>query len=83
MTWPDNAPQEIRTMIDANHPFYRPLWRRLMIPIVCLIWVCFELYAGGPIWAAMVGAVGLYATYKLFIEKPKAAAQERADERLE
>lgn len=58
-------------MIDPDHPFYRPLWRRLMIPIVCFAWVCFELYAGGPIWAAMVAAVGLYATYKLFIEKRK------------
>jgi hypothetical protein len=31
----------------------------------------------------MVAAVGIYATYKLFIEKPKPVAPEQADERPE
>ncbi|MCK8782208.1 DUF3329 domain-containing protein [Rhizobium sp. NTR19] len=56
-------------MIDPDHPFYRPLWRRLLIPAVCLVWVIFELVAGEAFWAVIVGAIGAYATYKLFIEK--------------
>lgn len=63
-------------MIDANHPFYDVLWRRLLIPVICLIWVGIELYTGSPIWAGIVAVVGLYATYKLFIEKRKPAAGE-------
>ncbi|MFB9947783.1 DUF3329 domain-containing protein [Rhizobium puerariae] len=56
-------------MIDPNHPFYEPLWRRLLIPAICAVWVAFELLAGEPIWAAIVGAIGIYATYKLFVER--------------
>ncbi|MBW6423184.1 DUF3329 domain-containing protein [Rhizobium sp. XQZ8] len=67
-------------MIDPNHPFYDALWRRLLIPIVCLAWVCFELYAGEVMWAVIVGGVGIYATYKLFIEKRKPPVERPADE---
>lgn len=67
-------------MIDPNHPFYEPLWRRVLIPVICLVWACFELYAGAPIWAVIVGAIGLYATYKLFIEKRSPPAAKRVEE---
>jgi hypothetical protein len=67
-------------MIDPDHPFYKPLWRRVLIPVVCAAWVIFELVAGEPFWAVIVGAVGAYATYKLFIEKRKAPAQRPLDE---
>jgi hypothetical protein len=66
-------------MIDPNHPFYDAMWRRLLIPIVCLAWVGFELYAGEAMWAVIVGAVGIYATYKLFIEKRKPPVERPAD----
>jgi hypothetical protein len=61
--------EENERMIDPNHPFYDALWRRLLIPVVCLVWVGIELYFGEPLWAGIVAVVGLYATYKLFGEK--------------
>lgn len=70
-------------MIDASHPFYQPLWRRVLIPLVCFVWAGIELYAAQPIWAAIVGALGGYAVYKLFIEKrppEKTTVEEPADE---
>lgn len=70
-------------MIDPNHPFYDALWRRLLVPVTCAIWVCIELYAGAPVWAAIVAAVGIYATYKLFWERREPPAQKPADEREE
>ncbi|MGK9051963.1 DUF3329 domain-containing protein [Neorhizobium sp. CSC1952] len=70
-------------MIDPNHPFYEPLWRRLLIPVVCAVWAVFELYAGEPIWAIIVGAMGIYATYKLFMEKRKPPVSKPADEQKE
>lgn len=67
-------------MIDPNHPFYNALWRRLLIPIVCLVWASFELYAGEAMWAVIVGGLGIYATYKLFMEKRKPPAEKPVDE---
>lgn len=66
-------------MIDPNHPFYDPLWRRLLIPIVCASWVGVELYAGSPVWAGIVAVVGLFATYKLFVERKKTSAEKPTD----
>lgn len=56
-------------MIDPNHPFYDALWRRLMIPGICFVWVGIELYAGEAIWAGIVAVVGLFAAYKLFFDR--------------
>ncbi len=56
-------------MIDPNHPFYDALWRRVLIPAVCFVWVAIELYAGEPVWAGIVAVVGLFATYKLFFDR--------------
>jgi hypothetical protein len=67
-------------MIDPNHPFYEPLWRRVLIPAVCAAWAIFELIAGEPFWAVIVGAMGAYAAYKLFIERKKPPAEKPADE---
>lgn len=67
-------------MIDPNHPFYQPLWRRVLIPAVCAAWAIFELVAGEPLWAVIVGVTGAYATYKLFIEKRKPPVEKPADD---
>ncbi len=66
-------------MIDPNHPFYGPLWRRVLIPAVCFLWAGFELYAGEMMWAIIVGALGAYATYKLFLEKRDPPGKEPSD----
>jgi hypothetical protein len=67
-------------MIDPNHPFYAPLWRRLLIVAVCFVWAGFELYTGEPFWGIIVGAVGAYATYKLFVEKRSVPAEKPSEE---
>jgi len=39
----------------------------------------FELYAGSVTWAVISGGLGLYAAYKLFLEKRPAAPVTMAD----
>lgn len=63
-------------MIDPNHPFYDATWRRVVIPLVCFVWAGIELYAGATFWAAIVGALGLYAAYKLWVERARPADRE-------
>ncbi len=55
-------------MIDLDHPFYKPLWARLLIVGACGIWAGFEFYSGAAFWGVIVSAVGIYAAYKLFYE---------------
>lgn len=56
-------------MIDPDHPFYAPLWRRVLLPAICAAWALFEFIAGQPIWGFIVGGLGAYAAYKFFLEK--------------
>ena len=55
-------------MIDLDHPFYRPLWARLLIVGVCVAWSGLEFWSGAPVWGTIVGVLGLYAVYKLLYE---------------
>ena len=53
-------------MFDLNHPFFRPLWRRVAVVAVCLGWAGFELATGSPLWAVIFGGLGLYAAWGFF-----------------
>ena len=54
-------------LIDPDHPFYRPLWIRLVIVALCLGWAIVEASTKEPFWAIIVGALGIYAAYKLLL----------------
>ena len=54
--------------LDLNHPFFIPLWRRVLIVAVCLGWAAFEFLGsrGSPFWGVLFLAIGLYAGYAWF-----------------
>jgi hypothetical protein len=54
-------------LFDFNHPFFRPLWLRVLIVAACLGWAVVELAGGSPFWAILFGAIGLYAAYGFFV----------------
>ncbi len=54
-------------LFDFEHPFFRPLWLRIVIVVVCLTWAAFELSIGSPGWAILFGGMGLYAGFKFFV----------------
>lgn len=58
-------------LIDPSHPFYRPLWIRLLVVGSCAAWTGVEAYARQPFWAVITGAAALYSAYMLlFAYKP-------------
>ena len=61
-------------MIDASHSWFKPLWRRVLISILCIGWSGFELYTGNSGWAMLFFAMGVWA---LFLHRGKNA--ERGD----
>ena len=48
---------------DADHPFFRPLWRRIVIVVVCLVWAALEFYGGSQNWAVIALGFAGYAAY--------------------
>lgn len=53
--------------IDASHPFFRPLWVRVVVVAFCLGWALVEFASGAPFWGILFGALGLWAAYEFFI----------------
>ncbi|MFD1880548.1 hypothetical protein [Paracoccus pacificus] len=53
--------------IDPNHPFFRPLWVRILTVAAPAAWAGFELYNGATMWAAAFAAAAAYAFYALFL----------------
>lgn len=59
---------------EQDHPFYKPLWRRVVIVAVIALWLGFELTKGsGGLWLAMAAGSLAYAIYTFFITWPKEA----------
>jgi hypothetical protein len=48
---------------DADHPFFRPLWRRIAVFVVCLLWAAVEFYGGAQNWGVIALGFAAYAAY--------------------
>ncbi len=57
-------------LLNPRDPFYAPLWRRVAIVVFSLGWAAFELSNGATVWAALFGAAGFYALWKLIVTFP-------------
>ena len=66
-------------MFDFSHPFFRPLWRRILIVAVALGWALFEAVTGNPGWAVVFGALGAVALWGLLVsyDRRQSAKEDR------
>ncbi len=58
-------------ILDANDPFFAPVWRRWATAVAPLAWAMLELVvfeAQG--WAIVFGALGAYAFWVLIVKGP-------------
>ena len=53
--------------IDPEHPFYRPLWVRLLLVGFCGAWTALEFYNGQQTWGMIFLAVFAYAFAQLIL----------------
>ena len=56
-------------LIDPGHPFFRPLWVRVLCVLFPLGWAGFEAAGGAVFWAILFGAAGGYAFVMLFLNR--------------
>lgn len=59
-------------LLDADHPFFAPVWRRWATTVLPLAWALVEILTGNPGWAILFGAVGIYAGWVLLWKGPSA-----------
>lgn len=49
---------------ETDHPFYRPLWRRVLLVIFVAAWFAYEMTLGGdPMWQVLAGGMLAYAVW--------------------
>lgn len=71
-------------MRDADHPWMRPLWRRVALVAVCAAWAAIELATGSPGWALLAGGMAAYGAWIFLIGyKPPPEAPEPATDSKE
>lgn len=58
-------------IIDPKHPFYRPLWTRVLVVLICAVWFVAELMMGSPFFMVIMGALTLYTGWTLLLKFPK------------
>lgn len=54
---------------DLNHPFYRPLWRRVLLVAVTGAWACYEnFWTKDPMWMVLTAGIFVYAAWVFLIK---------------
>lgn len=56
-------------MFDFTHPFFEPLWRRIVIFLICMGWGAFEFATGAPFWGTVFMGAGAFAGWHFFINR--------------
>lgn len=56
---------------NQDHPFFRPLWRRIAIVVVTAVWCFVEWYHGQATWVFISGAICIYAIRTFLMTYPK------------
>ncbi|PIE06840.1 MAG: hypothetical protein CSA74_10260 [Rhodobacterales bacterium] len=54
-------------MFDLRHPFFLPLWRRVLVVVLLAGWTLMELMNETYTWAALVFAMAGYTAYQFFV----------------
>ena len=52
---------------DFDHPFFRPLWRRIAVVGVAATWGVFEIMMGATGWGMLFLGLAAICFYGLFI----------------
>jgi hypothetical protein len=50
-------------MKDQEHPFFRPLWRRIAIVVFCGAWAAWEYYNQQEFWGMLALGMTAYAVW--------------------
>lgn len=67
--------------LDPQHPFFKPLWRRILTVVAPVAWGLVEFSNGEAGWAIVFIGAAAYAGYELFLApQPAPGEKPQADE---
>ncbi|WP_298260462.1 hypothetical protein [uncultured Litoreibacter sp.] len=66
-------------MFNLAVPFFIPVWRRLCVVVVAVIWGLFEVSTGAVFWGVIFLGMGFIAAWKFSTADWEAVAQEEDD----
>ncbi|MBY6152265.1 hypothetical protein KUV47_03485 [Vannielia litorea] len=52
---------------NLQHPFFRPMWRRVLATVLCFAWAGVELSMGATPWAVAFAVAGAWMAFQFFI----------------
>ena len=52
---------------DNQHPFFRPLWRRIAVILVCVGWAILEFATNAPFWGMIALGFTAYAIWAFLL----------------
>jgi len=59
-------------MFNFDHPFFKPLWKRIATAFVCFAWGFVEYNNDATLWAYFFWALAAFVSYHFFIKKSAA-----------
>ena len=57
------------SMFDLDHPFFKPLWVRILVTALTLGWSVVEALTGSAFWFALLAGVGAWLAYSFFLAR--------------
>lgn len=55
-------------LFELQTDFFRPLWRRVAVLLVCVAWAGVEFSNDAPFWGMIFLGLGFYAAYQFFLD---------------
>ncbi len=70
----------MKKLLDLQHPFFRPMPRRIATFALIMAWGGLEAWWGNGTWAMLFWALGLYCGFQFFFgDPPRDPAPEKED----
>jgi hypothetical protein len=74
-------------LFDVQLPWFIPLYRRVIVVALLLMWTVVEFSRGSPFWGILFGGMGVYCFHQFFIafnpKMPKDKAAETTSDKTE
>jgi len=60
--------------LDQKHPFFQPLWRRIVLVVLVAAWLAFEvIYTQSTLWMSVATVMLVYGIWTFFLTWPKSS----------